>query len=95
MPEVRIPTADHVPAYLAVPPGEGPWPGVVVIHDVGGMTPDLKKQADWLAAAGHLVAPLRHAAPAWSAPPVRHRCVWVTLVCRGTFGWSIRRSNLA
>jgi len=37
MPEVRIPTAGQVSAYLAVPPGEGAWSGVVVIHEVGGM----------------------------------------------------------
>jgi carboxymethylenebutenolidase len=40
--------------YLAVPTAPGPWPGVVVLHEIFGLTDDIRRQADRFADAGYL-----------------------------------------
>lgn len=62
VPTVDVPGTASAPslrAHLAVPPvGTGPWPAVVVLHEVLGLTDDVRQQADRLATAGYLaVAP--------------------------------------
>jgi carboxymethylenebutenolidase len=50
----RLGGSPHLSGYLARPAGEGPWPGVVVLHEAFGIDAVMRRQADRLAAAGYL-----------------------------------------
>lgn len=55
MAELTYPVAGGtLAAYLAVPSTPGPWPGVVVLHEVFGLTDDIRRQADRFAEEGYL-----------------------------------------
>jgi carboxymethylenebutenolidase len=56
MPDISYPAdGGTVPGYLAVPAdGQGPWPGVVVIHETFGLNDDIREKAGQLAASGYL-----------------------------------------
>jgi carboxymethylenebutenolidase len=53
--DVEIPVAGGtLRGYLARPDGPGPWPAVVVLHEIFGLTDDIKRQADRFADNGYL-----------------------------------------
>ena len=46
MSEIKIPggaSTEQIDAYLAIPDGEGPWPGVVVLHEAYGLNDDIRR----------------------------------------------------
>jgi carboxymethylenebutenolidase len=60
--------------YVAVPAGAPPWPGVVVLHEIFGLTDDIRRQADRFADNGYLaLAPDLYS---WGNTP---RCLMATL----------------
>ena len=59
MAEVSISTPHHrLEGYLATPQDKGPWPGVIVLHDIFGLTDVTRGHADWLAKEGYLALAL-------------------------------------
>ena len=75
MPDIRYAAPEgELAAYLATPSGTGPWPGVVVLHEIFGLTDDIRRQADRFAEAGYLaLAPDLYS---WGLTP---RCLVATL----------------
>ncbi len=56
--KIVIPTTDgngDVPGLLVVPDGKGPWPGVVLVHEVFGIEENMIHHAEELARRGYLV----------------------------------------
>jgi carboxymethylenebutenolidase len=54
--DVTVPTPDgSAPATLHLPEGDGPWPGVIMYPDAGGVRGTFREMADRLAATGYAV----------------------------------------
>jgi Dienelactone hydrolase family len=48
MTEVSISTPHHrLKGYVAMPRGDGPWPGVIVLHDIFGLTDVTRMPIGW------------------------------------------------
>ena len=54
--EVQIPTADgQLHGVLAVPEGAGPFPAVIMVHEVFGIDESMRVQIERMASAGYIV----------------------------------------
>lgn len=54
--DLTISTPDgDAPATLHTPEGDGPWPGVIMYVDAGGVRPTMREMADHLAVLGYAV----------------------------------------
>jgi carboxymethylenebutenolidase len=54
--DVQVPAADgHSNGTLHVPEGDGPWPGVLVFPDAGGVRQTFRQMGDRLAGMGYVV----------------------------------------
>jgi carboxymethylenebutenolidase len=55
LPDITIAGPQHsLAAYLSIPDGPGPWPGIVVLHDILGQTTDSRRHTDHFAAHGYI-----------------------------------------
>lgn len=81
-----ITTADGAcPVLLATPAGSGPWPGVVMYPDAGGVRPALREMAVRLASLGYAVL----------LPDVYYRNgSWAPFDMRGVFSDTAERTRL-
>jgi carboxymethylenebutenolidase len=50
-----VDSSGQIPGFLAVPDGTGPFPGVVLVHEVFGIEENMIHQAEHLASKGYLV----------------------------------------
>lgn len=54
--DVTVPTPDGAaPASFHVPEGDGPWPGVIMYPDAGGLRPAFRQMGERLSASGFAV----------------------------------------
>ncbi|MEN9748784.1 MAG: hypothetical protein RLZZ603_1476 [Actinomycetota bacterium] len=51
----RIQITDELNGVLAVPDGQGPWPAVVMVHEVFGIDDAMRAQIERLCSAGYVV----------------------------------------
>jgi carboxymethylenebutenolidase len=80
--EISIPlTEGHMPGWLSIPEGNGPWPGVVVIHEIFGVNDDMRRIAKHLADHGYVALLPDLFAPLGRAPLCVMRAI--TAVTRG------------
>ncbi|KRQ18291.1 MULTISPECIES: dienelactone hydrolase family protein [Mycobacteroides] len=55
MADISFPTkSGEVTGILEKPAGDGPWPSIVVLHDINGSTPDLRRITKNVAANGYV-----------------------------------------